>query len=388
MFSYIKYSLFHLLGLFAAIMIFLGGGYITFGLAFTMLFVVFGDLLFGDDKSIPEYKHERILIWQLWVALPLLCLIVFAALWQFAETDLLQFGEFVQSIAGIDILSARGHASFSQLVSCIFLTGFNIGVIGTVTAHELTHRTNDKISLLIGRWLLAFSFDVSFSVEHVYGHHRYVSTAEDPATAPRGRNVYTHILISTYRGNLSAWNIEKGRLAKNSRPILSVYNSVIRGYLMSVTLLFLAYYAAGFIGLALFIFSGLWGKSLLEIVNYMEHYGLIRVPKTKVQPRHSWNTNKLVSSWVLFNLTRHSHHHAKASVPFYKLEPMENSPTMISGYLGTIMVALIPPLWHKLMTPKILDWDKNFSVPEEQYLINNANQQSGISELVKTSKHK
>ena len=157
---------------------------------------------------------------------------------------------------------------------------------------------------------------------------------------------------------------------------------------MSVTLLFLAYYAAGFIGLALFIFSGLWGKSLLEIVNYMEHYGLIRVPKTKVQPRHSWNTNKLVSSWVLFNLTRHSHHHAKASVPFYKLEPMENSPKMISGYLGTIMVALIPPLWHKLMTPKILDWDKNFSVPEEQYLINNANQQSGISELVKTSKHK
>ena len=80
----------------------------------------------------------------------------------------------------------------------------------------------------------------------------------------------------------------------------------------------------------------------------------------------------------MFNLTRHSHHHAKPSVPFHKLEPMVNSPEMISGYLGTIAIALIPPLWHKLMTPKVLEWDKKFSSEEEQALIRLANEKSGI----------
>ena len=110
----------------------------------------------------------------------------------------------------------------------------------------------------------------------------------------------------------------------------------------------------------------------------MEHYGIVRDPNSPVQPRHSWNTTKRVSSWAMFNLTRHSHHHAKASVPFHKLKPMENSPEMLSGYLGTIVIAMLPPLWHKLMTPKVLDWDKNFSNENEQKLIAEANLKSGI----------
>ncbi len=112
----------------------------------------------------------------------MLVFIVFAAIWQFATTDLFGFGHTIQSLIGIDLLSARGNANTLEFIACIFLTGFNIGVIGTITAHELTHRTADRISLFIGRWLLAFSFDASFSIEHVYAHHRYVSTINDPAT--------------------------------------------------------------------------------------------------------------------------------------------------------------------------------------------------------------
>ena len=97
-------------------------------------------------------------------------------------------------------------------MSAAILTGLMIGMVGTIPAHELTHRTWDRVSMLIGRWLLAFSFDTVFSIEHVYGHHRYVSTEEDPATAPRGRNVYAHIVASTVKGNVSAWHIERRRL--------------------------------------------------------------------------------------------------------------------------------------------------------------------------------
>jgi len=373
MFKYVKHSLFHLMGLQAAIAIFLGGSFIVASLIFTLLVFVVGDLVLGDDQSTPDYHHPKILTWQLWLALPLLCLIFFSSLWQFSDHDLFAFGKNIQALIGVDLLTNRGNASQLEFIAALLLLGFNIGMIGTITAHELTHRTSDPISLLIGRWLLSFSFDTSFSVEHVYGHHRYVSTVNDPATAPRGRNVYSHIIISTIKGNISAWNIEKKRLAKKNQASLSIRNQVIRGYLMSAFLLVVSYFLAGSSGLLLFIGAGIWGKTLLEIVNYMEHYGMVRHPKTPVQPRHSWNTNKRVSSWAMFNLTRHSHHHAKASLPFHQLQPMKNSPEMISGYLGTIIIALIPPLWHRLMLPKVLDWDRNFASDEEQSLIEVAN---------------
>jgi alkane 1-monooxygenase len=232
--------------------------------------------------------------------------------------------------------------------------------------------------MLVGRWLLAFSFDTSFAIEHVYGHHRYVSTVDDPATAPRGRNVYSHIVASTARGNVSAWRIEAGRLRKKRRAVFSWHNAVIRGYLMSVVLVAAAFTVGGWHGGAFFILCALGGKSLLEIVNYMEHYGMVRKPETPVQPRHSWNTNKRVSSWTMFNLTRHSHHHAQGEVPYQDLRPYPNAPMMINGYLTTIIVALVPPLWHRLMTPKVLAWDRDYASAEERALAAAANRRSGL----------
>jgi alkane 1-monooxygenase len=260
-----------------------------------------------------------------------------------------------------------------------------IGMVGTITAHELTHRTWDPISMFIGRWLLSFSFDTIFSIEHVYGHHRYVSTIDDPATAPRGRNVYFHIVASTIKGNISAWNIEKKRLTRKGQGLFSWHNAVIRGHLMSVLLVVAAYAMGGWQAAVFFTLCGLWGKSLLEIVNYMEHYGMVRNPATPVQPRHSWNTNKRISSWAMFNLTRHSHHHAQGEVPYQDLKPFPEAPMMISGYLTTIIVALIPPLWHKLMTPKVLAWDRDYATAEERALAAKANANSGIADMTDLS---
>lgn len=383
MFHYLKYFLFHIIGLLAAVSLFMGSDWIVYGLTGIFGGYILLDAILGDDTSTPRFKHPGILTAQLWLALPLLSLIVFAFVWQVSPGDVLGVGEFLTSVTGYDLLASKAEASVLSNVSAVLITGLMIGMIGTITGHELTHRTWDPVSMFVGRWLLAFSFDVAFAVEHVYGHHRYVSTTKDPATAPRGRNVYFHIIASTLKGNISALKLEAERLRKMGFSPLSIRNSVLRGYAMSACIVALVYMVGGFEATLLFIAAGLFGKALLEIVNYMEHYGMVRNPELPVQPRHSWNTNKRFSSWSMFNLTRHSHHHAHGEVPYQNLRPYPEAPTMINGYLMTIVIALIPPLWHKLMTPKVLEWDKKYASEEEKVLAKEANRTSGIPALVK-----
>ncbi|MCF4165352.1 fatty acid desaturase [Zavarzinia compransoris] len=378
-FDYLKFFLFHGVGLAAAATILAGGAYTTIGLLGILALYLVGDGFSGDDKSTPHFSRPAILTVQLWLALPLLGLIVFAAVWSVSPGDPLGFGALIAGLTGYDAIAARDATAIGHHVSAFVLTGLMIGMIGTITAHELTHRTWDRVSMFFGRWLLAFSFDTSFAIEHVYGHHRYVSTAHDPATAPRGRNVYHHILASTLKGNLSAWKIEKRRLQRRGHAVWSWHNAFLRGHMMSVALVALAFAIGGPVAAGFFIACALWGKALLEIVNYMEHYGIVRDPATPVQPRHSWNTTKRISSWSMFNLTRHSHHHAQGEVPYQDLKPFPEAPQMISGYLTTILVAMVPPLWHRLMTPKVIDWDRHYASPGERRLAARANEKSGIA---------
>lgn len=381
LFQYLKYFMFHLVGLFSVVAILAGGFYVTAGLLAILAFYILGDAVLGDDISVPSFTHPRVLTMQLWVAWPLLSLIVFAAVWSVSPGDPLGFGHWLTQLSGYDVLAARAATSFGHHLSTLILTGLTIGLIGTITGHELTHRTWDPVSMFIGRWLLAYSFDTSFAIEHVYGHHRYVSTEHDPATAPRGRNVYHHVVASTIKGNISAWKIEARRLKRTGYALYSPHNAVLRGYLMSLLLVIAAWAIGGAVGALFFTACALYGKSLLEIVNYMEHYGMVRNPATPVQPRHSWNTNRRISSWTMFNLTRHSHHHAQGEVPYHELKPFPDAPMMINGYLTTILVTLIPPLWHALMTPKVLAWDRHYASKEEQELAARANARSGIAAL-------
>lgn len=378
---YLKFFLFHGIGLVAAAAVLAGGARITAGLVAVLGAYIIGDAIGGDDTSTPHFAHPGILTAQLWLALPLLAAILFCAVWSVSPGDPLSFGAWLTQLTGYDVLAARAATTWPHQLSTVILAGLMIGMVGTIPAHELTHRTWDRASMLIGRWLLAFSFDTTFAIEHVYGHHRYVATTEDPATAPRGRNVYWHVVASTVRGNVSAWRIERGRLHRRGRAVWSWHNAFLRGHLMSVVLVALAGWLGGWRGAAFFVACALWGKALLEIVNYMEHYGMVRNPATPVQPRHSWNTNRRVSSWAMFNLTRHSHHHAAGEVPYHELRPMPDAPMMINGYLTTLVIALIPPLWHALMTPKVLAWDRTFASEEERRLADRANAVSGIRDL-------
>lgn len=379
---YLKFFLFHAVGLFATAALLAGGKWTSAGFVAILIFFIVGDAISGDDTATPKYKHPWVLTVQLWAALPLLMVIVFCFLWSVSSVDVFGIGAFLSNQIGYDLLAAREATGLIHHISGVLLTGLMIGVIGTVPAHELTHRTWEPVSRFIGRWLLAFSYDTVFAIEHVYGHHRYVSTELDPATAPRGRNVYHHVVASTIDGNISAWKIEKRRLKRRGYGLFSMHNAVLRGYLMSVVLTIAAFAMGGLTTMLFFVAAALWGKALLEIVNYMEHYGMVRLPDTPVKPRHSWNTNKRISSWALFNLTRHSHHHAQAETAYQDLKPMAKSPMMISGYLTTIVVAMIPPLWHKMMTPKVLEWDQRYASKEEKLLAEQANQRSGIKALI------
>ncbi len=383
--DYLKFSLFHVIALAVAATLLAGGSWIAIGLWTFSAFYLLGDGLLGDDVRTPHYRHPGILTVQLWLALPLLAMIVFIAVWSVSPGDPLGFGAWVGALSGHDLLARRVAAMPENYVALVLQTGLMIGMVGTITAHELTHRTWDRVSMAIGRWLLAFSFDTIFSIEHVYGHHRYVSTRDDPATAPRGRNVYHHIVASTIKGNLSAWAIEQRRLKRLGHGVWTWRNAFLRGHAMSLLLVGIAWAMGGWRAALFFTLAGLWGKALLEVVNYMEHYGMVRNPATPVQPRHSWNTNRRLSSWSMFNLTRHSHHHAQGEVPYQDLRPFPQAPMMISGYLTTILVALIPPLWHRLMTPRVLAWDRDHATPEERELAALANARSGLAALQRAS---
>ena len=135
-----------------------------------------------------------------------------------------------------------------------------------------------------------------------------------------------------------------------------------------------------------FIMFALISKALLEVINYTEHYGLVRVEGQPVQPRHSWNSNSVMSSIYLYNVTRHSSHHEKAHLKYWELKPYDNAPKMPQGYLSMLYMALfLPYFFHKIMSKKLIDWDKNFASEEELELALAQNKSSGIPLLQKNA---
>ena len=378
-FDYAKFGMFHLLGIYATVAL-LGGGWITIaGFVGLVALYTLGDRYGGDDTSTPHYTRPEVLTGLAWLALPLIVLVVGTSAWTVSIGDPLGYGALLTAVTGYDVLAARAATGMVGHLCGLVLTILGVGLIALIPGHELVHRTWDRTSLWIGRMLYAFAFDAPFSIEHVYGHHRYVSTAHDPATAPRGRSVYAHVVLSTIGGNRSAWDIECERLKRRKLPVWSHHNEWLRGHAISVSLVVGAGLLGGPVAGLWFLACALGGKAILEMVNYMEHYGMVRDPADPVQPHHSWNTNRRVSSWSMFNLTRHSHHHARGEVPYGELRPYPDAPMMVDGYLSTMFLTMIPPVWHRLMTPKVLEWDQVYATPKEKRMAYEANQVSGMA---------
>ncbi|HJV91298.1 MAG TPA: alkane 1-monooxygenase [Holophagaceae bacterium] len=346
-----------------------GGAWMWAPLAMSGGLVVLLDLLGPQETSTLATPKPWILNFWLWATLPLVLAMNALLWWMAGHGDPLQVAATVQRLTGLDLLAARAASTPLHWLGALLGCGLITASAGTNVAHELTHRTRSPFDLIWGRWLLAFTFDTTFAIEHVHGHHARVATFEDPASARRGESVYAFILRSTFQQLGSAWDLEARRLARKGRPTLSLHNRWLRGQLFTLALLGLAYTLSGGRALAFFTLSGLFGKGVLEIVNYVEHYGLVRVPGTPVLPRHSWNSNAWMSSTMLYNLTRHSDHHAEGSKPFWRLRPMPEAPTLPTGYMGMILLTLVPPLFHKAMTPRLAAWDASYASDAERALV-------------------
>jgi alkane 1-monooxygenase len=226
--------------------------------------------------------------------------------------------------------------------------------------HELGHKNNatDRFWAKMVNALIGYGH---FCIEHNRGHHVWVSTPEDPASSRMGETIYqfaTRELPGTFK---RGWEHERLRLSKSGKSFWSVENEILQGY--AITLVIAAACVALFGWhmvpfLAIHHFTGWFG---LTQANYVEHYGLLRqkLPNGRyeaVQPRHSWNTNHIVSNLLLFHLQRHSDHHANAQRPYQALRNFADLPRLPSGYPGSYALAMIPPLWFRIMDPKVMAW--------------------------------
>ncbi len=380
--KYLRFTLMHFTLLAVIVSIFAGGPWIliTGGIAGAFLFL--GDHFMGDYLDEPEYAHPGILNLQLYLILPLLAIASLAQAWMLGTGDFLGIGTAIQTVTGFDVFAARENTGILSIAGTVLVVGVLIAAAGTNVGHELTHRTWSRLDMILGRWMLAFSANPDFAVEHVYNHHAHVATIGDPATARRkDTNIWLWFPGAIWHEHTAAWRFELSRLRKIGKPVLSTENAMLRGYAMVLVLAGIFFAAAGWLGVGVFLVTALVGKLTLEVANYMEHFGLVRVPGEPVQPRHSWNTNKRMSSFVLYSLTRHSAHHEQGDLPFWVLKPYPDAPEMPHGYAGTFLAALCPPLWRRVITPLLLEWDAKQASPAELEIVRKENALSDIPEL-------
>lgn len=360
----------------------MGGAWMWLGFAVIYGVMIVGDEFLGDDLSEPDYHHPALLNFCLYLALPVLGLMCVVMAWMAGSGDLLGLGAWAQANVDIDMFAGRAATGPLNWLGGILSAAISFTAIGTNIGHELTHRTTDRAAMFAGRWLLALTLDAEFSIEHVYGHHNRLATREDPASARRGEGYYRFLVRSVIGQTRSAWSLEAGRLARQGSAPVTWRNRIIRGWLLSAAIAALFFVASGWTGAVVFLLSAAAGRTVLEAVNYFEHYGLVREGDQPIEPRHSWNSNKRLSNVMLFNLARHSHHHAEGDATFWKLRSYRDAPTLPYGYLTSMLLVYVMPGWYRRrMTPLLLDWDRRYASPAERRLAADASRASGVPEL-------
>lgn len=244
-----------------------------------------------------------------------------------------------------------------ELVGIISSMGIVIGVNGINVAHELGHRLF-SMERYLGKILLIPSLYMHFYIEHNFGHHLHAATREDPATARYNQSVYSFWLTSTVRQYINAWRIQNKLLVNNNKRFFSLQNDMLWFLMIQVVYLTFIFVLFGTKGLLFAIAVAIIGFLLLETVNYIEHYGLLRLKTAtgryeRVKEIHSWNSNHVIGRIVLYELTRHSDHHYKSSKKYQILECHDESPQMPFGYPTSMVISLIPPLWFAIMNKRI-----------------------------------
>lgn len=251
-----------------------------------------------------------------------------------------------------------GGLTVVQLSGLIATMGILCGVYGINVAHELGHRTK-RWERDLARALLLSSLYMHFIIEHNRGHHRRVATPDDPASARYGETIYAFWLRSVIFSWRSAWQIEADRVQKAGFAPYGPRNEMLQAIGWQGTLLLVIGLFFGAKAVGAFITAAIIGILLLETVNYIEHYGLRRKRTEagnygRVQHIHSWNSDHLIGRVMLFELTRHSDHHWKASKKYQTLQSHEEAPQLPTGYPGMMLLSLVPPLFFAAVHPRLI----------------------------------
>lgn len=303
------------------------------------------DAISGLNQENPDPETpEDGLFWYRLVTLvwfPIQIVTVLSLIWYATHTDHLATWEKLLLFYGVGVMS---------------------GGIGIVYAHELMHQKNN-LERWLGDLLMASVLYSHFRSEHLLVHHIHVGTPRDPVTARYNEGFHRFFWRVLRDCPRSAFSAEKAMLARKGRPWHDAANPFWRYWALQGGMVGLVLIVGGWAGLGLFLFAAFIAVSLLELTNYIEHYGLTRKhlgggKYEHVQPRHSWNASHRVSNWLLINLQRHSDHHYKPNRRFPLLQTYSeiDAPQLPLGYPAMTLFALIPPLWRKHMNPKVRHW--------------------------------
>ena len=298
-------------------------------------YLISTDVVNPPEEIVPQLDADPYYRWLTYAIIPLHFIAMFVGAW-FAATQAMPVGFFI---------------AFALL--CGIYSGLSIN-----TAHEIGHK-NTKLQRLLSRITLAVTGYGHFCIEHNLGHHRDVSTPGDPASARMGESIYRFALREipgTIKRGLRA---ERDRLARKELGFWSTQNQVLQSYALTLLLQGGVVIAFGWLAVAFFVIHNLAGWFQLTSANYIEHYGLLREKKEngkyeRCQPHHSWNANHLVSNLLLFQLERHSDHHANPSRPYQSLRSFKQLPELPSGYFAMYMVAYFPAWWFAVMDKRLL----------------------------------
>jgi alkane 1-monooxygenase len=329
---FLAWGLVHLTGI-AAFWFY--GPVLVFGI-FPLLDLAVGmDARNPPDSVIKWLEQDRYYRWCTYLYLPI----------QYAG---LVFACWLWSSGQLSTLDSVGLALTVAMVSGIAIN----------TAHELGHK-RASVERWLSRVALAQSGYGHFFIEHNRGHHVRVATPEDPASSRLGESFYA-FLPRTVIGSLrSAWKLERVRLARLERSPWTPANDILGAWTMTVVLFAALLAAFGPVVLPYLLLQAALGFSLLEVVNYLEHYGLLRAKREdgryeRTRPEHSWNSNSAASNVLLYHLQRHSDHHANPIRRYQALRHVEEAPQLPTGYAGMILLALMPPLWRRTMDHRVL----------------------------------
>lgn len=308
---------------------------ITFGIVPILDFLLPKPTQNFDGLEEPSRLSNQFFDWMLYLNLPL----HFAILWIYFST-----------------ISSESLMTY-EVIGMTLSVGIIVSTVGINVAHELGHR-KEKHEQLMSKILLMTALYMHFFIEHNQGHHKNVATPEDPATSRYGESIYAFWFRSTKDSYLDAWKLENERLRKKNTSILSIHNQMIWFQIIQVLYLSTIGFLFGWKMVLFAITIAAIGFLLLESVNYIEHYGLMRkkLPSGRyenVMPTHSWNSNHEVGRILLYELTRHSDHHFKSTRKYQVLRHFDESPQLPYGYPNSILLALIPPLWFRLMNKKV-----------------------------------